>query len=60
MSTNENNIWLDAVQKAFEEALEDGQWDLAAAMIEDTKDQGFDKEAQDMRQRLTHEQFIDR
>lgn len=45
MSDQYNDTWLEAAKQNFEAAADDGNWDMARAVIEDLKEQGFEKEA---------------
>ncbi len=56
-----NTEWLEAAYENFESAIASRNYNLAQAVIEDTRDKGFTDEASQMEQELKDtpvEQFI--
>ena len=49
MSTKENTIWLEAAKENFDQAVVGGRFGLAKDIIEDIRDQGFEKEADSLK-----------
>ena len=49
MSTKENTIWLEAAKENFDQAVAEGRFGLAKDIIEDIRDQGFEKEADSLK-----------
>ena len=52
MSHKANDAWLEAAQENFQEALDNSDYSLAAAVANDVDDAGFEKEAKKMRQSI--------
>ena len=56
MSTKENDEWLEAAQQNFEEAVTEGNWNLALSIIEDVRSEGFKDQAIVLARELTVKQ----
>lgn len=48
MSNKQNDIWLQDRYEDFSELLADGQFENARKIIQELRDNGFDKEANNM------------
>ena len=55
MSLKENDVWVEAAQETFEEALANGNYALAMGVIEDCRDNGFGYIAQEWHNRLLNQ-----
>jgi len=51
MSLHQNDVWLEAAMDIFHEALQDGKYSFARAVIDDVKHRGFP----DVARVMTHE-----
>lgn len=54
MSTYENTAWLEAAQEGLEQCIANGNYQCALDVIADTKDAGFDREAELMQEVLNN------
>lgn len=52
MSTTQNQEWLEAAMVNFEEALEASNYEMCKAIIADTREVGFNSEADEMEEQL--------
>lgn len=45
MSNTQNTLWLENAKDNFEQAIAEGNWEQASAVISDVGDAGFENEA---------------
>lgn len=56
MSHNQNTAWLEAALEHFEEAVQNGEWDMAQAIIADVHSNGFKDSAVVLQRELEEKQ----
>ena len=56
MSTMENDLWLEEAQENFEEAVTEGNWELALAIVQDVRSVGFGPQADVLAKELVEKQ----